>query len=116
MGLYPGGVFRPAFLQKSSRLITTVVRVMPGVEADGETLRGSAEGNHKSHRDRLRGTGPRAQLPDRGVTATQALAAWAPSEGTAAQSVGKCSRHIGPAFSQGSTSPDTHLSARISPL
>ena len=58
---------------------------MPGVEADGETLRGSAEGNHRSHGDRLQGTGPRAQLPDQGVTATQVLAAWVPSEGTVAQ-------------------------------
>lgn len=84
-------------------------------DARGGGRRGDTRGLQRGTTEAT-GTGPRAQLPDRGVTAAQALAAWAPSEGTAAQSVGKCSRHIAPVFSHGSTSPDTHLSARISPL
>lgn len=60
VGLYSGGVFRPVFLQKSSSLITTVVRETPGVEAGGEMLTGSTEGNHRSP-----GTGCRGQAQER---------------------------------------------------
>lgn len=40
--------FQACFSSEEQRLITMVVRETPGVEADGETLTGSTEGNHRS--------------------------------------------------------------------
>ena len=40
--------FQACFSSEEQRLITMGVRETPGVEADGETLTGSTEGNHRS--------------------------------------------------------------------
>lgn len=88
-----------------------------GSEGDtrGRGRRGDTHGVYRGKPQKPRDR-PKSAASGPGVTAGQALATWAPSESTTTQLVGRCSRHIDPAFSHGSTSSDTHLSARISPL